>query len=152
MKTYFARFRTLVRTLLGTRGSVIVLSSGIFFKCNATDVISRIEPAVNFLKDIYNVNTLKLQKGNIIWPHIIYVTPDVPGLLKASKFAQNQSRDSCGSFVDELKPYLDAQGIPILDFRQLTTGVHSYDGTHYGYGVNMMKVQMLLNYLDAVQK
>ncbi|KXJ19416.1 hypothetical protein AC249_AIPGENE12467 [Exaiptasia diaphana] len=26
-------------------------------------------------------------------------------------------------------------------------GVHSYDGTHYGYGMNMIKAQYLLNYI-----
>lgn len=152
IEKYIGRFRTIVGTLAGKRGSILVLSSGIFFNCNATDVISRIEPAVNFLKDTYNVTTLTHQNGNTVWPHIVYATPDMPGLLKRSQFLEHQNRDACGSFVDEMKRYLDANGIPMLDFRQLTTGVYSYDGTHYGHGVNMMKVQILLSYLDTVHK
>jgi len=49
-----------------------------------------------------------------------------------------------------MEQYLKQYNIPILDFRKVTKGVHSYDGTHYGSGVNMMKVQILLNYLATL--
>jgi len=41
-------------------------------------------------------------------------------------------------------------GIPVFDFRQLGYFVHSFDGTHYGRGVNLMKNQVFLNYLSQL--
>ena len=40
----------------------------------------------------------------------------------------------------------------LLTFRtfNMTAGVVSYDGTHYGWGVNMWKVDMLMTYFKSL--
>ena len=50
-------------------------------------------------------------------------------------------------FNRRMKEYLQPRGVDVFDVFNLTLGLHSYDGTHYGAGVNMMKAQLLLNYL-----
>ena len=50
-------------------------------------------------------------------------------------------------FNRRMKEYLQPRGVDVFDVFNLTLGLHSYDGTHYGPGVNMMKAQLLLNYL-----
>ena len=43
--------------------------------------------------------------------------------------------------------YLKGFDVETFDFREITKFVKSYDGTHYGSGVNIMKSQVILNYL-----
>lgn len=44
-----------------------------------------------------------------------------------------------------------SKGIPIMEFYNLTNGVMSFDGTHYGPGVNYLKGQIFLNYLLEIR-
>ena len=143
------KFVRIIKTLAGKKRSLILLSAGVILRCNASDAISRIEPGINYLKDFYGVNSLKEVQNGTIWPQIIYLSPDMPGITKQTKYVETQGREICNKFAENMKKYCDKIGIPVLDFRKVTTGIHSYDGTHYGIGVNMMKVNILLNYLDA---
>ncbi|GFS06942.1 hypothetical protein ElyMa_001237500 [Elysia marginata] len=49
-------------------------------------------------------------------------------------------------------PFLKSQGIAVLDGFNLTLGsLMSYDGTHYGKGLNDLKAQILLNYFREIR-
>jgi len=80
----------------------------------------------------------------------LWVHPLSAGLLKPPQYLSTQGDEAIRKFAIKIEQYLKQYNIPILDFRQLTKGVRSYDGTHYGSGVNMMKMQILLNYLATL--
>lgn len=42
---------------------------------------------------------------------------------------------------------LRRRGISVLDFFEMTKSVMSFDGSHYGLGLNNLKAQVLLNYI-----
>jgi len=62
----------------------------------------------------------------------------------------SQENRKLSHFVSRINEYCFAMGIPVFDFRQLGYFVHSFDGTHYGRGVNLMKNQVFLNYLSQL--
>ena len=41
------------------------------------------------------------------------------------------------------------QGLPFFDTVPVTATAKSFDGLHYGMDVNLLKAQLLLNYLEA---
>ena len=63
--------------------------------------------------------------------------------------AYHGTDDDVDVFVEEVDRFCKKYNIPSLDLRPLTTGIWSVDGTHYGTGVNRMKVQMFLNLLAS---
>ena len=40
-------------------------------------------------------------------------------------------------------------GLPFFDTVPITAGAASFDGLHYGMDVNLLKAQLLLNFLEA---
>ena len=55
------------------------------------------------------------------------------------------------NYFEQIDKFCKEYNIPAIDLRPLTTGVWSVDGTHYGRGVNLMKIQMFLNLLASNQ-
>ena len=88
-----------------------------------------------------------MKTSKAVWPHLMWVHPTSPGLLKPSKYQKTQGDASITKFVKNLEMYLQDYGVPAFDFRQMTKFINSHDGTHYGSGVNILKCQILLNYL-----
>ena len=111
--------------------------SGLHFGCKSEDVIEQ------FLQPAFT----STQQNGRNWPRFLWVHPNSVGLLKPPGYLSLQGDEAIGKFAAEIENYLKRYNVPVLDFRQITKGVNSYDGTHYGSGVNMMKVQILLNYL-----
>ena len=115
---------------------------GLHFQCKANDVIKK------FLEPIFA--SRKRQLDAPVWPQFLWVQPTSPGLLKPPEYLPTQGDEAIQKFADDIASYLKEYNVPILDFRHITKGVYSFDGTHYGTGVNMMKVQILLNYLATL--
>jgi hypothetical protein len=55
-------------------------------------------------------------------------------------------------FNKKIQRLLEPHGIPILESYNMTEPLHSVDGTHYGYGANMLKVQALLAWVQERQR
>ena len=109
---------------------------GLHFHCKAPDVVKK------FLEPVLS--------SGAKWPKFLWVHPNSVGLLKPPGYMSTQGDEAIGKFAADMELYLKEHNIPILDFRQITKRVYSYDGTHYGTGVNMMKVHILLNYLATL--
>ncbi|XP_077973097.1 uncharacterized protein LOC120338065 isoform X1 [Styela clava] len=151
-------FLSLVKKLAGKVGSVILLGQGGHDGCKSKVTINKfLSAAIDYLEDYYkNSDKINTQFGNFIkvrrWPHIIFMYPDSNGILKPKAYHAANGNIVCKQFSKEMKVYCDAHNIPVLDFYSLTSGVHSYDGAHHGLGANIMKVQLLLNYLDYISQ
>ncbi|CAL1548449.1 unnamed protein product [Lymnaea stagnalis] len=85
------------------------------------------------------------------WPKVIWLPIHSPGLLK-TPLVETQTARAILAFNAKVKAHLDAQPITLLDFTKLTNGTMSYDGSHYGRGVNEVKIQVLLNYFREIDK
>ena len=53
-------------------------------------------------------------------------------------------------FNQEMSRYCSARDIPVLETSRVTRFIKSKAGLHFGYGGNMAKVQILVNYLKNV--
>ena len=69
-----------------------------------------------------------------------------PGLLKTPR-VPSQNRESIIRFNADIFNVLEKWSIPIFDSFNFTDGTTSFDGAHYGKGVNDVKVQIFLNYI-----
>uniref|UniRef100_A0A0B7A549 Uncharacterized protein n=1 Tax=Arion vulgaris TaxID=1028688 RepID=A0A0B7A549_9EUPU len=84
-----------------------------------------------------------------LWPRLFWVGTHAPGLLKSSKFKE-QTAESVQNFNKGLGEILKHWKVPYLETFDLTNGTVSFDGTHYGWGINMLKVNMFLTYVEKV--
>ena len=126
---------------LNRRNAVILIGVGLH------DGLSFERITKHYMEPILNLVQNKARSG---WPKIIWVTTHAHGSLKPVEFRGSQGNDKVIEFNRRMKDYLEPQGVDVFDVFNLTLGLHSYDGTHYGPGVNMMKVQLLMNYLRAL--
>ena len=83
------------------------------------------------------------------WPQVVWVAPHSPGSLKPPHLLlQNKQRTI--TYARETSKFLADYGIPTLNTHALTDGMVSWDGTHYGYGVNTQIAHILLSYFELV--
>ena len=125
-----------VTNLLGKPGSVVVLGVGIHFLSNAQKVIKDyLKPLLDLIQD---------QSGNgwplLIWANIHQVDNFLPSDCK-------KNYSPIEKFNQEMSRFCRANNIPILETSSVTRFIKSNDGLHFGYGGNMAKVQILMNYL-----
>lgn len=88
-------------------------------------------------------------KSDSEWPKLLWLSPHCPGLLKTPRVPE-QSRDYVMLFNDIIRARLMARGVPVLDTWEMTDGVTSFDGAHYGLGVNVEKVRVIVRYLQEL--
>lgn len=123
----------------------MVLGVGVHMNSNARSVIDVcLGPALQVRGDFYR-NTNVSEDSQ--WPRIFFVLPLLTGPLKPPEHLISQNDAATAKFAEGMRVYCRQHHIPVIDFRNLTKLVHSFDGTHYGLGVNLMKNQVLLNYI-----
>lgn len=124
-----------VKNLLGKRKAIIVLGVGIHIHLNATMVIEKY--LVPFLSLIANSDD---DRPLLIWANIHQVDN-----FLTSDSVKNYS--PIAKFNKEMSKFCRARNIPVFESSMVTRDIKSNDGQHVGYGGNMAKVQILLNYL-----
>uniref|UniRef100_H2ZEC5 Uncharacterized protein n=1 Tax=Ciona savignyi TaxID=51511 RepID=H2ZEC5_CIOSA len=135
MPSQAVEFVKFVQSLAGKPNTYVVLGIGLHFHLNSQKIIDTyLDPVLTMLRGLGHE-----------WPKLVWVHPLSIGLLKPPKYMKSQGTVAIAKFIMEMEAYLILHKIPCLDFRGITTKVHSYDGTHYGTGVNVMKTQILLN-------
>lgn len=141
-----ARFHNVVKSLAGKEKTVIILGVGVHMDCTFKIIKDKfMNPAISYLKK-YQINSTGSHLSR--WPHIIFIPPDTSSLLKPYRALRRNGNIVCEKYTASMINFCKEHDIPVLNFRRLTQGVHSYDGTHYGLGVNLMKFQLLFHYLD----
>jgi hypothetical protein len=70
--------------------------------------------------------------------------PNQPKMYAKSK----QSPRAILTFNRALRAFADSLGLSYLDTYDLTRGLYTSDGVHYGAEANLLKAQLLLNFLD----
>lgn len=142
-------FKEFVRTLLGKKGTYVIVGIGFHVQMRLDLAIDHfMKPAVGLVKRFYeNKKTATTGKR---WPQFIFSYPLEYGILKPTRYLAAQKISKQLHFQRGMANYCRRNSIPILDFNPLVKNVISFDGIHYGVGVNMAKSQILLNYIASL--
>ncbi|XP_067652984.1 uncharacterized protein [Haliotis asinina] len=129
------RFHEKFRSFLHKKNTVILVGIGIHDHFNFEKVSNDyIYPVVDMIR-----------KRKASWPKLIWFATHKFGIMK-SPLIPRQENSRVVAFNKRMSEALGKYHIPIFDTYNLTSGVMSMDGTHFGIGVSSMKVQMFLNY------
>jgi hypothetical protein len=127
----------IVKEQLDRSKSLIVIGLGMHDGLNAQLIMGQyVEPILKII-------------GDRKWPRLLWVTVHAQGYLKPMAYRGSQNNQKIQVYNDEMTKLMEARGISVFDVFKMTSGVHSYDGTHYGFGINIAKAQLLFNYIDA---
>ncbi|KAH9507552.1 hypothetical protein Btru_051433 [Bulinus truncatus] len=123
-----------VRQLSGMNNSWFIIGFGAHDSYNVDHVQKKLlEPLLS-----------EISKSD--WPRLVWCEPQAAGLLKTPTVPQqlNPYRINFNVKVNEL---MTKHNVPVLRFYNMTSLALSYDGSHYGKGVNDVKAQIILNYI-----
>ncbi|KAK6175434.1 hypothetical protein SNE40_013899 [Patella caerulea] len=86
-----------------------------------------------------------------VWPKFMWAAAHATGLLKNPSVLFQQYKH-CLRFNKWLNPRLEKLGVPVFDTFNMTAGVASHDGCHYGMAVNMLKARVFIHYIAELQR
>ncbi|XP_067679518.1 uncharacterized protein [Haliotis asinina] len=126
-----------VTASLNTRKTLFVVGIDIREDYNSTNV------QIQYLKPTLD----RLRKIGILWPKVLFVDMDAPGIMKRS---DTQSKSNVLLFNRDMEKFLKEYEVPVLKTFNMTEDVRSFDGTHYALGVNVVKANVILNYIQEL--
>lgn len=125
-----------IRSYLGRKDSYVVLAVGLHYRLDFDKVI---EVYVKKVLDVIEY------EGNG-WPKVVWMgIHAVPDFLLMNPLFDNPG---ISGFNTKMHKYLKSRNIDVIDTFDMSKDLFSYDGLHYGVGMNFLKVQILLNYLE----
>lgn len=136
----------LLQKMVSQKRRVLLLAGiGIHNDFNV-DVVWKVfaQPLAEYVSKRAERNATQIPRS--LWPKLVWANPHAPGLLK-TPIVPSQSYESVQNFIKEMTSRLQLYNIPIFDTFNMTAPIHSTDGTHYGYGANMAKVHILINWI-----
>ncbi|XP_076441316.1 uncharacterized protein LOC143280522 [Babylonia areolata] len=127
--------RTVLPLLNVSRRSLVFLGTGVHDNFRAE------ETKVKVLRPL-----LERLGGNRTYPRVLWAATHAPGMLKTPRIPE-QNAESVVRYNREMEQFLKRWGVSVFDTFNMTDGVMSFDGAHYGLGVNRVKVRVLLAHL-----
>ena len=82
--------------------------------------------------------------------HRLFVTANAGGLSKNAKYMEAQGNQQLGNFEKGIAPKLEDHGVDVLGFFNMSVQALTGDGTHASFSTNLLKAQMVLNWLDRL--
>ncbi|XP_039255641.2 uncharacterized protein LOC120332459 [Styela clava] len=145
------QFRKLIKRLAGKRGTYVVVGIGFHIRMEIDLAIRHfMAPAIREVSLHYKHKQHIPQSRR--WPRFLFSLPMDYGLLKPTRHLKEQYHTKQTKFERGMRSYCRRNSIRVLDFTPLTKNVHTFDGVHYGIGVNNMKNQIFLNYLATLKQ
>ena len=140
MKQSSLAIKTISEKLLETR-PFILLGIGIHDSFDHSRVIAELLlPIVELRRSVWKDNST-----------IIWLNTHASGPLKPTEFRERQGNEKIQVFNSMVQKFCEMNNLLVIDTFNFTTGVYSFDGTHYGFEINRLKTQILLNGLtDAI--
>lgn len=133
----FPKAKKAVKSLLNKTGSIVVMNVGLHMSLNSYEVIE------NYVGPLVDM----VAKNGSGWPKLIWHE-----LHSVDNFLRSEIKSlfsSWNKYNDEMAEYFKKVKVDVLQMSRLTKDILSYDFRHFGLGGNMMKVQVLLNYLKT---
>lgn len=144
VQAYSTRHKNLaidtIEKALKEKRPLIFVGIGIHDNFNSTKVIK------DFLKPILGIR-FPYKTSN---PIFVWLNTHAAGPLKPIEFQETQGNKKIIKFNKILKQYCSINSLLIFDAFNITKGLHSFDGTHYGSVLNLFKVTLLLDGLKTV--
>nr|KAG5711797.1 hypothetical protein BaRGS_023561 [Batillaria attramentaria] len=88
----------------------------------------------------------RMKSENVTRPKVVWAATHAPGLMKTPRVPE-QSYESVLKYNMRMKEFLTEWQVPVFDTFNMTDGLMSFDGAHYGLGANKVKARIFLNYL-----
>lgn len=88
---------------------------------------------------------------NSTWPRL-FISPPASGVKKDDIWIPTQGNKPLMLFEESMREHLPPLGIDVLGTWNATIQATSYDGSHQDLRANLLKSQMMLNWLDMVSK
>ncbi|XP_071104508.1 uncharacterized protein [Haliotis cracherodii] len=133
-------FRGVAKQMINKQNTIIVLSIGLHDQLNSKRVLQ------DFIMPVFRLK----EKEKSSWPKLIWSTIHSRSHLIFRKDIHDHFKKT-KEFNDIMTTHMIRHGVPVFDTFNMTHGVVSPDGTHYGSGINIMKAQMLLNFLQEIK-
>ena len=130
-----------LKTRLKEKRPLLVIGIGVHENFNYSRVIGE------YLKPI-----IELKKKSNSKPELLWLNTHSSGPLKPNQFREIQGNTRIKIFNNKLSEYCKKNNILVMDTFNFTRGIDSFDGTHYGYKINQLKTQILLNSLTEVSQ
>ncbi|PVD36283.1 hypothetical protein C0Q70_03261 [Pomacea canaliculata] len=89
----------------------------------------------------------KMNSSSSSNPKLVWLAYHAPGLLTSTLDYPWQKPERILQYNQVMGEFLREWHVPIFEAFNLTDGIASFDGAHYGLGINRVKVQILLNYI-----
>ncbi|KAK7497208.1 hypothetical protein BaRGS_00011502 [Batillaria attramentaria] len=121
------------------RRSIVVLATGLHDNLNFRAMQQKV-----LLPLLRNRTREELSRPRLVWMSV-----PCPGLLKNGN--QRQGRENVLRFNREMARFLRTWHVPVLERFNMTDGVMSFDGTHFGLGLNRAAAQVILYYLRELR-
>lgn len=87
-----------------------------------------------------------LQDKKSLWPKLLWLEVNAPGFVLAPEDYDKVVAD-VKVFNKKLEECLQSYKTPILKTYNMSSDLLSFDGVHYGFGFNSMKINLLLSFL-----
>jgi hypothetical protein len=81
-------------------------------------------------------------------PLVVFQALHSAGPLKPKKYFETQGNQALKKRNEAYWALCNELGIPVLDSYDMTLGQFSFDGTHFGMTINVLRSQIFLNYLE----
>ncbi|XP_066935854.1 uncharacterized protein [Clytia hemisphaerica] len=131
-----------VNKILSEQRPLILIGIGIHDNFNHDKVIDE------YLAPLIQLRNERIGYSN---PVIVWLNTHAAGLLKPIGYQKTQGNERILKFNSVLYDYCRRNSIFVFDTFNMTKGVHSFDGTHYGKTLNQLKVEILLNSLRMLK-
>ncbi|XP_046565001.1 uncharacterized protein LOC124273741 [Haliotis rubra] len=90
-------------------------------------------------------------KSKRLWPQFLWAASHAPSALKSPKVL-TQSYESVKRYNSKMETFLKPWKVPLFNTFNMTDGMMSFDGEHYGLGMNVVKANVILSYLNELKK
>ncbi|CAH1801248.1 unnamed protein product [Owenia fusiformis] len=126
-------------------GQVIIFSNGLH---NNFDLPKTKLALHKYLETLGSKIFKRNKMDNHTTPRMVFMSPHLPGLMKSPRYWNTQGTKNVTTYTSEMRTFLSKYNIPTFNTHVLTNHSFSFDGTHFGYGLNHQLAQTLLNYIS----
>jgi len=142
IQAYSTHFKQLamdrVEEVLLEERPLVLLGIGIHDNFDYEKVIEQ------YLQPIVQLRNKRMAFTN---PVFVWLNTHSAGPLKPIPYQNTQGNHKIVRFNTFLREYCRRNSVLVFDSFNITRGVHSFDGTHYGRAMNLLKVELLLHSL-----
>ncbi|XP_046543420.1 uncharacterized protein LOC124253652 [Haliotis rubra] len=128
--------------LAGVNRSIILFGCGVWQHFD-------IQETTKFALTLTNMFRLLSSKSE--WPKLVWAGFHYLGLWRHA-LVPTVNNAYVAYFNQYMKQILAPLKVSMFDTVNITKGVRSVDGTHYGPGINFLKAQIYLNYIEELQR